>query len=116
MYKRIIPPEILEGHSFTKKSDIFCYGLILYELLTNKRADGKTVDFIQNLESEASFLHQADRDEYMELIRMCSSRVMEIRPPFEECLKTLDLLEQLDFDAIREKNILTAKNMKGEYV
>ena len=61
MYKRIIPPEIFKGELYTKKSDVYMYGLILYELLTGKKADAKTSKAIHMLHQEFSFSKEAGR-------------------------------------------------------
>ena len=61
MYKRIIPPEIFKGELNTKKSDVYMYGLILYELLTGKKADAKTSKAIHMIHQEISFSKEAGR-------------------------------------------------------
>jgi serine/threonine protein kinase len=113
MYKRIIPPEILKGEIWTKKSDVFSYGLILYELLTSKKADTTTIKQISVLYDD----NEPGKHGYIELIKACTSSNPEQRPHFEDILKVLEILQEKDVNHQREIRLeATSVEIKGEYV
>ncbi len=114
MYKRIIPPEtlkgtlislnskisidrffILVGEMFTKQSDVFSYGLILYELLTFKKADHTAIKLISSLNKQFFGPEtESGVNTYIELTKLCTAQEPEKRPLFEELLESLEELQE----------------------
>ena len=54
---------------FTKKSDVFSYGLILYELSTTKKADTTTIKQISSL-SNFDEKNEPGKQTYIDLIKV----------------------------------------------
>jgi len=137
MYKRIIPPEILKGEMCSKQSDVFSFGLILYELLTGgKKADHSSIKQLSNF-SKLTFGPDAETgvNTYIELFKSCTSQSPENRPLFEDILECLDVLQdkaahfnrdqQLASVGFEDKNnnfniwkneMKEEEEVKGEYV
>jgi len=117
MYKRIVPPELLKGELFTKKSDVYMYGLVLLELLTAKKPDPKSTNLISSLDhTSPHFKNSPGRHAFIDLIKSCCSVNPLDRPHFLDILTILDRLQEKDHEQTREEIIAKSKESKGEYV
>jgi serine/threonine protein kinase len=90
--KRYIAPEVLAGGAFTEKSDIFAFGLILYELLAGKKVsedeEHSEVSGVgrESLPKIPSFVARP----IAKLIERCWSDDPEKRPSFNEMYEYLE--------------------------
>jgi len=89
MYKRIIPPEIFKGQCYTTFSDVFCFGLILEELWTNKKAQNMTSYEFSTIDL-SRFANNNDMNIFEDLIKSCRSETPQLRPSFEKILEILE--------------------------
>lgn len=75
----IIPPEICDYQNWSEKSDCYCYGIILGEMLSNEKKN-KTITEIGTL--------------YETLVRKCIHEEPASRPSFSEILIHLSECEK----------------------
>jgi len=124
LYRRIIPPEITNGDRYSKKSDVFMYGLILVELLTSKKVESSTVEFISSLRQCESFRDCPGRDLFIDLIEKCCSQDPQYRPLFQSynerdnILDSFEKIQELYFHQVREEQLqaLPQQKIKGGYI
>lgn len=74
------PPEYLESNTYTKKSDVFAFALLIVEIFTGK--EGADIEQSINSSNIPSTLKN--------LTHHCSSHNPSSRPEFEEIMETLE--------------------------
>ncbi|RIB17299.1 kinase-like domain-containing protein [Gigaspora rosea] len=88
-----IDPEVLNGKSYTKKSDIYSFGIIMWEILYGKQvySNDKSESQLQLLQFQIRFdgWHPHIPEDvtppcYVDLMKKCWSREPEKRPSAEE--------------------------------
>jgi serine/threonine protein kinase len=86
--------EALEGGHATKKSDVFAFGLILYEVLVGESVFPKKGNPLQialmHAEGTRPEIPEVIHSSIANLIRKCWSKNPEDRPTFEEVFEILD--------------------------
>jgi len=92
LYSRIIPPE-LENSDFSNYSsmaDVYMYGLVIYELITRKKADHLTNVNFRDLYTQVT----DTMIPIVELMGKCIAILPEIRPTFQEIIFSLERIQQ----------------------
>jgi serine/threonine protein kinase len=86
--------ETLEGGQSTKKSDVFAFGLILYEVLVGERVFPKTGNLVQLIQMHTQEtrppIPKGIHLSIATLIRQCWTKNPESRPTFEDILTILE--------------------------
>ena len=100
-----LAPEVMGGESYTDKADVYSYGMVLWELLANRKPFENLLPmqlmfkvYAQNARPDLSLVP----DEFRPLIERCWDREPRQRPDFGHIL---DVLEGMA-DAIREEAAL----------
>lgn len=101
------PPEVHYGEEFTKASDVYAYGLIVYQIMENKPNIIKKHDYkaLVNMafKKERPQFSQQIPEPYKNLIEKCWDHNPENRPTFEEITKELKkcvyITDNVDEDA-----------------
>lgn len=109
---RWLAPEILRGQNCTKASDVFSFGVIMWEILTRRvpwdgettwaivgqvqaggrlRVDDETVDRTQDMDDETV-------EEYIDLMEACWDSEPEKRPDFGSIAGSLRELQKKILD------------------
>ena len=80
--KEYLPPEIIENKSQTDKVDIWCLGVLLYELLHKRLPfEGKNFElFIENIRRKQMTIKDDISPEVKEMIRLCLQENPDDRP------------------------------------
>lgn len=105
-YQRIMPPELktTEKVEYTKKSDVYMFGLILFELLTTQKAFGEITYEMERLYEKLK--GKAHCVQYLDVIRSCCHENPHKRPNFEDIISQLETIESPlnddTFDKIEE--------------
>lgn len=118
MYTRLvdnpvwIAPEIMRGHTYDTKADVYAYGVMLWEMLERRGFFGEVV-FNSELErkvmaGERPTIEKDTLPEYEKLIRACWDNDPLRRPPFQNVIA---LLEQL---IVAYRNGLTKVSASSE--
>jgi len=90
-----MPPEVFDGGVYDTASDVFSFGMVLWELLTGQIPFGDTNPLMvhQLIDSgERPFIPNSCQPLYARLIRKCWETDPEKRPSLGEIIHTLDLL------------------------
>lgn len=103
-------PEIYLGGSFTKASDVYAYGLIVYQIMEDKPVflDNPSFKALLNMINTGSRPEFTEKtpEPYRKLISKCWSQNPDDRPTFSEILKELKkcefLTEKVDEDAFSD--------------
>jgi serine/threonine protein kinase len=116
-----IAPECLYSHCTTEKSDVFSFGLILYEFLVGESVFPKDID-----EDRLSDLHAVEwRPEIpnwispaiSQLIELCWAVDPDSRPTFGEIYDALEYFKFVFFDDVLPKVVIEyAMEIKNEEV
>ncbi len=88
-----MPPEVFDGGVYDTKSDIFSYGMVLWELLTNQIPFGDTNPLMvhQLIDAgERPFIPNSCHPQYASLIRQCWETDPDQRPSLAHVLQMLD--------------------------
>ena len=101
---KYLAPEVFENLEYSKKSDVFSFSLILYELMTNKKYLEKIenkIEYIQKVYQEKSRpkIDESIPECYKKLIEACWSQDPNDRPSFEDIVTLL----KTNTDFITEK-------------
>jgi len=89
-----MPPEVFDGGIYDTKSDIFSFGMVLWELLTGQIPFGEVppLQVLQLIDNgERPFLPAGVNPVFAQLIRDCWEEDPEKRPTFTEILLRLDM-------------------------
>jgi len=89
-----MPPEVFDGGVYDTKSDIFSFGMVLWELLTGQIPFGEVppLQVLQLIDSgERPFIPAGVNAVFAQLIRDCWEEDPDKRPTFTEILNKLDL-------------------------
>ena len=85
-----IAPELFIGRDYTYSSDVYSFGIVLYELFIEELAYKNDERFskpwdVFDFVSKGKRLEKPDRipDEYWKLIQQCWNHSFELRPSFE---------------------------------
>lgn len=89
-----LAPEILISRTYSKKSDVYAFSLILYEIVTNKRPFESCEDVLKLFEEVSVYKTRPEFDNeipkcYKNLIEKCWSHDPQDRPTFDEILDIL---------------------------
>ncbi|KAL0227061.1 hypothetical protein P9112_014385 [Eukaryota sp. TZLM1-RC] len=89
-------PETIKSNQLTSKSNVFSFGLLMYELFTGKRAYiGNTNQYILSVvEGKRPVLGTDVPKEIKSLITKCWHNDPSKRPPLAQCLDDIHLLKQ----------------------
>lgn len=90
-------PEVINGHKYTEKADVFSFGVILWELATRKPPyygiDGQVVSMRvvkENLRPKIS--EKEAPGPFLDLMKRCWHEDPDRRPAFGEIIKELDAM------------------------
>lgn len=91
-----IPPESIINGEYTKKSEVYCYGLILYEILTGKKVfpiEGNNYHelMMKIAEFKRPEIPKEINSFFKELIKACWDPDPLNRPTFHEIVKLLEV-------------------------
>jgi len=84
-----LPPEVIRGEAYTFSSDIYSYGMILYEILTHKvpYEDYSQIDVIRLIDTnERPELPAGTHPEFAVLVKDCWADSASARPSFQVIL------------------------------
>jgi len=90
-------PEVIKGHKYTEKADVFSFGIILWELATRKPPyygiDGSEVS--RKVKDEGLRPKISDKEApgpFLELMKRCWHEDPDRRPHFGDIIKELDAM------------------------
>ena len=92
-------PEVVRGHSYTEKADVYSFGINLWEIYTRAIPYNNVVP----IQAAVAVMNQGLRPElpvntpleYSKLVRECWNQNSNLRPSFEEILIRLGKFEDL---------------------
>eukprot|EP00899_Mesostigma_viride_P002927 jgi/Mesvir1/12635/Mv02191-RA.1 len=95
------PPEVWEGKPYTRRSEVYSYGMVLYELAARRAPfRGKQVHDIVKAVIKGEppgIVPDHTPKEYRQLMEPCWARQPEDRPPFSDIVNALNtLIENLE--------------------
>eukprot|EP01026_Neomeris_dumetosa_P071610 TRINITY_DN7248_c0_g1_i1.p1 TRINITY_DN7248_c0_g1~~TRINITY_DN7248_c0_g1_i1.p1 ORF type:complete len:699 (+),score=104.91 TRINITY_DN7248_c0_g1_i1:208-2097(+) len=102
-------PEVIRGGKYTKRTDVYAFGIIMWEMMTALPPWGEEVHYYAvmqalmnedarpSLEPEGGILGGwwKGHDEYIELMQQCWQQTAQLRPDFAKIAKKLNHLETL---------------------
>ena len=114
---RYLAPEILRGEAPTKKSDVFSFGIILWQLCTTTvpYADILMEDMVAVLrkDSRRPPLNGIEENGLKSLIENCWNSVPELRPSFEEICDKLNSIHVENVEALGRNRTLPVVRTKA---
>ncbi|GAT92625.1 hypothetical protein CL6EHI_197200 [Entamoeba histolytica] len=88
-----LAPEIFKGEQWTKASDVYSYGVIIWEVITRQRPyEGKFYNEVKESIIEGERLEIPKNCRYEDLMKKCWLENTEQRPSFEDILNILKQL------------------------
>jgi len=87
-----MPPEVFQGFTYTTKSDVFSYGMVMWEILTNEQPYSKLNQFqiLRLLDrGERPAIPPGSDTTYIKIMADCWAEKPDDRPPFTEILDRL---------------------------
>lgn len=95
---RWMPPEAIRRRAFTNKSDVWSYGLCLWEIATlgdfpySRLDDDNLVQHLleENVRPDIAQLNETSTVEMIELMEMCWAKLPECRPNFKQITMWLE--------------------------
>jgi len=89
---RWMGPEVLRGERYDTKSDVFSYGIVMYEIASEHLPyhDQPTLDTKTVLNGTRPYMPSAVAPAYKSLALRCVDDMSERRPDFSEIITTLD--------------------------
>lgn len=106
-----LAPEVFLKHEYSKASDVYSFGLLLYEILTDKMpfdVNSNAIDikrFIADQNKRPKF-NKAIPKSYRHLIEKCWSQNPEERPTFDEIVQNLKTDPSFILDKVEEDYFL----------
>ena len=86
--KKWMAPEVMTGTNYTNKADVYSYGMLLYEILTNLRPyediNNITELYKAALDGNKLKFYKSDEQNIIQLIKQCIQPNPDLRPTFDE--------------------------------
>ncbi|MFP4461820.1 MAG: protein kinase domain-containing protein, partial [Thermotogota bacterium] len=97
---RWMAPEVLHGmQSISRQSDMFSFGMVMYEVITGKVPYGELNNELQIMKADKPQLPEAVQPKIRELFEACISNEPEKRPTADKAIEILtEILDQLPED------------------
>lgn len=101
-------PEVINCQSPTEKSDVWSYGMVIYELLYNRKAFNgcNRMDLIQSILNDQLEFPEEARDDEIEMLTATLEKNPEKRPSFQ-ALKKFAFFQQIDWECVWDKKYQT---------
>lgn len=101
-------PEVIIESSYSRGSDIWSFGVVLWELLTGeipyKTIDSLAVAYGVAVRSLSLPVPSSCPSQFKDLMEMCWKPEAHARPSFEQILERLELIRQSDFSQTHHEN------------
>ncbi|XP_076447413.1 uncharacterized protein LOC143284540 isoform X2 [Babylonia areolata] len=103
----LFPPETLKGLKFTIETDIWSYGILLWEVFSNQKPDdvlGKTIsDILSKYNNYSAQRHPLTKPvncppRMYDIMKDCWEAIPERRPRFDKLVKSLEELTDHDME------------------
>lgn len=103
---KYMAPEIWRTYNYSFKSDVYAFGLIMYEIITNKTFFEKLHSFqiLAQLSAQyRPFIDDNVSESYRKLIEKCWSEKLDERPTFSEIIQLFETDPSFITESIDEK-------------
>jgi hypothetical protein len=87
-------PEVYSSMNYTAKADVFSFGIILWELLTNQLPNRTYKDVAEGVVPVIDQLTEEALPEYCALIKMCCRKNPNKRPSFPTLVRKLKIIKE----------------------